>query len=212
MDDLPLVERMVRTLAGGLSVPVTVKIRRFPCVQVGSAPPFRAESDPGVSVCAGPGWSARKQRCFPAYSLLPQRRGARRRAARLHQGACPQRQRAWQGPARSPDHRVPTTSTGCPTACMHWWGRLTPWAYAAGTRPPAPPPTHTHTPAAPQRTVEYALMLERAGASLLAIHGRTREQKRASEVRAEWEHIRAVKQVGGQQGARAGWVCNQGCA
>lgn len=40
-------------------------------------------------------------------------------------------------------------------------------------------------------------MLERAGASLLAIHGRTREQKRASEVRAEWEHIRAVKQVRG---------------
>ncbi|KAL4427937.1 hypothetical protein ABPG75_002026 [Micractinium tetrahymenae] len=78
MDDLPLVERVVRTLAGGLSVPVTVKIRRFPCVQ---------------------------------------------------------------------------------------------------------------------RTVEYALMLERAGASLLAIHGRTRAQKRASEVRAEWEHIRAVKQA-----------------
>lgn len=78
MDDLALVERMVRALAGGLSVPVTVKIRRFPCVK---------------------------------------------------------------------------------------------------------------------RTVEYALMLERAGASLLAIHGRTRDQKRASEVRAEWEHIRAVKQA-----------------
>lgn len=29
MDDLALVERMVRTLAEGLSVPVTVKIRRF---------------------------------------------------------------------------------------------------------------------------------------------------------------------------------------
>ena len=42
-------------------------------------------------------------------------------------------------------------------------------------------------------------MLERAGAWLLAIHGRTREQKRASEVLVDWEHVRAVKQV------RAGW-------
>ncbi len=40
MDDLPLVERMVRTLVGGLSVPVTVKIRRFLCVKVRAATPL----------------------------------------------------------------------------------------------------------------------------------------------------------------------------
>jgi tRNA-dihydrouridine synthase 1 len=34
-----------------------------------------------------------------------------------------------------------------------------------------------------EKTIAYALMCERAGASILAIHGRTREQKDASKVR-----------------------------
>ena len=42
-------------------------------------------------------------------------------------------------------------------------------------------------------TVEYAAMLERAGASLVAVHGRTREQKWAERVRADLSHITAVK-------------------
>ena len=59
-------------------------------------------------------------------------------------------------------------------------------------------------------------MLERAGAWLLAIHGRTREQKRASEVLADWEHVRAVKQVGthgllSDPARRQAWLVRKGC-
>ena len=45
------------------------------------------------------------------------------------------------------------------------------------------------------KTVAYAAMLERAGAYLVAVHGRTREQKRAEEVRACWDTIAAVKKA-----------------
>lgn len=41
-----------------------------------------------------------------------------------------------------------------------------------------------------EKTVRYAKMLERAGAWLVAVHGRTREQKDAKQVKADWNAIR----------------------
>jgi tRNA-dihydrouridine synthase 1 len=46
-----------------------------------------------------------------------------------------------------------------------------------------------------QETVEYAARLEKAGASLVAVHGRTREEKRAKSSMACWETIAAVKKA-----------------
>lgn len=42
-------------------------------------------------------------------------------------------------------------------------------------------------------TLKYARMLEEAGCSLLAVHGRTRDEKDQKKVRANWAAIRAVK-------------------
>ncbi|GFR46466.1 hypothetical protein Agub_g8042, partial [Astrephomene gubernaculifera] len=43
------------------------------------------------------------------------------------------------------------------------------------------------------KTIAYARMVEAAGASLVAVHGRLREQKDLSATRADWDAIRAVK-------------------
>ena len=56
-----------------------------------------------------------------------------------------------------------------------------------------------------EKTVAYAQMLERAGASLIAVHGRLREQKKSNGADANWDVIK-VRLVLAENTFAAGYI------
>ena len=58
-----------------------------------------------------------------------------------------------------------------------------------------------------ERTLEYARMLEAAGAQLIAVHGRTREQKDSSACRADWNAIRVRQPIGKSSSLSLAAIC-----